>query len=162
MNDTSGVKVGWSKPSRSAFAVLALTAAFVLCGLACARATGTVRVQQEDGSVQTYPKAWIEITNKALRITTADKKGTLVIDRAACSFVGQVMRCLPYSMTLDQGGGSNPLDFQRGTVYLNLTDTKQPLPLTSKQLPPNGIMLSLTTKIGTIVDVTGLIDKVTK
>jgi hypothetical protein len=127
-----------------------------------ARATGTVRVQQSSGSVQLYPNSRIEINNKDLRITTADKKGTLVIDDAACSFVGQVMRCLPYSMALNQGGGLHPLDFQRGTVYLNLTDVKQPLPLTSKQLPPHSIMLSLTTKIGTIVDVTGQIDKVTR
>jgi len=65
-------------------------------------------------------------------------------------------------MTLDQGGGSHPLDFQRGTVYANLTDSKQPLSQSSMQLPPNGIMLSLTTKIGTIVNLTGTIDKVQK
>jgi hypothetical protein len=125
-------------------------------------ATGTVRVQQNDGSTQLYPGATIRITNKTLRITTADRKGTLVIDKAACSFLGELMRCLPTSMTLDQGGGMQPLDFQRGTVYLNLTDGNQPLPFSSKQIPPRGILLSLTTKIGTIVDVTGLIDEVSK
>ena len=131
---------------------------FVLVGSLVAYATGTVRVQQDDGSVQVYKDAMIVVSNKTLRITTADKKGTLIIDKAACSYVGEVMRCLPYSMSLDQGGGLHPLDFQRGTVYLNATDDRQPLPLTSKQLPPRGIMLSLTTRIGTIVDVTGTID----
>ena len=131
---------------------------FVLVGSLVADATGTVRVQQDDGSVQVYKDAMIVVSNKTLRITTADKKGTLIIDKAACSYVGEVMRCLPNSMSLDQGGGLHPLDFQRGTVYLNATDDRQPLPLTSKQLPPRGIMLSLTTRIGTIVDVTGTID----
>ena len=135
---------------------------FVLAGSLTAGATGTVHVQQSDGSMQAYPNATIRVSNKTLRITTADKKGTLVIDKAACSFIGAVMRCLPYNMTLDQGGGATPLDFQRGTVYLNPTGDKQPLPLTSKQLPPHGIMLSLTTKIGTIVNVTGTIDQESK
>jgi hypothetical protein len=145
--------------SRFLFAAI-VTCLFVLCESHIASATGTVRVQQDNGTVQVYNDASIVISQKTLRITTADKKGTLVIDKAACSYVGSVMRCLPYSMSLDQGGGVHPLDFQRGTVYLNLTDDKQPLPFTSKQLLPHSIMLSLTTRIGTIVDVTGTIDAV--
>jgi hypothetical protein len=151
-------------PAIKRFFATALLAAstLVLTSLAPARASGTVQVQQSDGSIQKYPNATIVVSNKTLRITTADKKGTLVIDRAACSLIGKVMRCLPYSMSLDQGGGAHPLDFQRGTVYLNGTDTPQPLPATSAKLPPNSIMLSLTTWIGTVVNVTGTIDKQTK
>ncbi len=136
--------------------------AFVLAGGSAVLAKGTVTVQQSDGSTQTYNNVSIVIANKTLRITTADGVGSLVIDKAACSYVGDLQMCLPYSMTLDQGGGTHPLDFQRGTVYANLTDSKQPLPQSSAQLPPNGIMLSLTTKIGTIVNLTGTIDKVQK
>ncbi len=149
-------------PLRTLFGAIIVAAAIILASSSHAWATGTVRVQQQDGSVQLYPDATIRITNKTLRVTTADGKGTLIIDKAACSYLGDLMRCLPYSMTLNQGGGTHPLDFQRGTVYLNLTDVKQPLPLSSKQIPPRGIMLSLTTKIGTIVDITGLIDEVSK
>jgi len=136
--------------------------AVFLTAAGVAHAKGTVTVQQSDGSTQTYNNVSIVIANKTLRITTADGVGTLVIDKAACSYVGNLQMCLPYSMTLDQGGGSHPLDFQRGTVYANLTDSKQPLSQSSMQLPPNGIMLSLTTKIGTIVNLTGTIDKVQK
>lgn len=136
-----------------------LAATLVFFGAVQAFATGTVIVQQHNGSVQTYPNATIRVENKALKITSADKKGTLIIDRAACSYVGELLRCLPYSMKLDQGGGLHRLDFQRGTVYLNLTDDSQELPLSSKRLPPQSIMLSLTTKVGTIVNITGGIDK---
>jgi len=136
--------------------------AVFLTAASVAHAKGTVTVQQSDGSTQTYNNVSIVIANKTLRVTTADGVGTLVIDKAACSYVGNLQMCLPYSMTLDQGGGSHPLDFQRGTVYANLTDSKQPLSQSSMQLPPNGIMLSLTTKIGTIVNLTGTIDKVQK
>jgi hypothetical protein len=146
-----------------AFVVSLFTAAGVVSVAdSPAWATGTVQVQQNDGSSQFYKNATIVVSNKTLRITTADKKGTLIIDRAACQLQGKVLRCLPYSMTLDQGGGATPLDFKIGTVYLNTTNEKQPLPPTSEQLPPNGIMLSLTTRIGTIVNVTGTIDKQTK
>jgi hypothetical protein len=140
-----------------------------ICACACvlaassgAYAKGTVTVQQSDGSTQHYAGVTIRVVNKTLRITTADGLGTLTIDRAACSYVGDLMMCLPYDMTLTQGGGSHPLDFQRGTVYLNLTDAKQQLPLSSMQLPPQGILLSLTTKIGTIVNLNGTIDQVQK
>jgi hypothetical protein len=140
-----------------------------ICVCACTVATpsnayakGTVTVQQSDGSTQQYAGVTIRIISKTLRITTADGVGTLSIDRAACSYVGDLMMCLPYDMTLDQGGGSHPLDFQRGTVYLNLTDAKQQLPLSSTWLAPQGILLSLTTKIGTIVNMSGTIDQVQK
>ena len=140
-----------------------------ICACACflttsseAYAKGTVTVQQSDGSTQRYAGVTIRVVNKTLRITTADGVGTLVIDRAACSYVGDLMMCLPYDMTLYQGGGAHQLDFQRGTVFLNLTDAKQQLPLSSMQLPPKGILLSLTTKIGTIVNLNGTIDQVQK
>ena len=148
--------------TRCLVSTLTAVSILMLVGNAPARATGTVQVQQSDGSIQYYKNASIVVSNKTLRITTADKKGTLLIDRAACSLNGKVLICLPYDMTLDQGGGAHPLDFQRGTVYLNTTNEPQPMPATSQQLPGNGIMLSLTTKIGTIVNVTGTIDKQTK
>ena len=143
-------------------AFLCCASAWVCVASTAAYAKGTVTVQQSDGSTQQYAGVTIRVVNKTLRITTADGVGTLAIDRAACSYVGNLMMCLPYDMTLDQGGGSHPLDFQRGTVYLNLTDTKQQLPLSSTQLPPQGILLSLTTKIGTIVNLSGTIDAVQK
>jgi hypothetical protein len=136
--------------------------AYVLAASSGAYAKGTVTVQQSDGSTQHYAGVTIRVVNKTLRITTADGVGTLAIDRAACSYVGSLLMCLPYDMTLDQGGGSHPLDFQRGTVYLNLTDAKQQLPLSSTWLAPQGILLSLTTKIGTIVNLSGTIDQVQK
>jgi len=136
--------------------------AFVFAASGAVDAKGTVTVQQSNGSTQTYNNVTIVIAHKTLRVTTADGVGTLVIDKAACSYVGNLQMCLPYSMTLDQGGGTHPLDFQRGTVYVNLTDSKQPLSNSSMQLPPQGILLSLTTKVGTIVNMTGTIDKVQK
>ena len=139
--------------------IVAATIVITLSASGIAGATGTMQVQQSDGSTQTYKNVSIVIGNKTLRLTTEDKKGTLLIDRAACYFVHKLMLCLPYSMTLDQGGGSQPLDFLKGTVYLNGTDEKLQLPASSQQLPPNGILLSLTTKIGTIVNLSGTIDK---
>jgi hypothetical protein len=140
---------------------IALVASALLFG-ACfsrAQATATVQVQQSDGSVQNYPNSSIVITNKTLRITSADKQGTIIIDRAACFDLGNVIRCLADQLSLVQGGKNQQLDLHYGTVYLNKTDAKQPLPHTSQQLSPNGIMLSLVTKIGTVVNVTGTIDK---
>jgi hypothetical protein len=136
--------------------------ALILGASSAAYAKGTVRVQQPNGSVQQYDDVTIRIANQALWITTADGVGTLEIEKAACSYVGSLQMCLPYSMTLDQGGGMHPLDFLRGTAYVNFTDDKQQLPLSSIQLPPQGILMSITTKVGTIVNMSGTIDKVEK
>ena len=145
-----------------AFLASCSVAVALALGAAAADAKGTVRVQLANGSTQTYSDVTIKIAQQTLHVTTADGAGTLVIDKAACSYAGELQRCLPYSMTLDQGGGSHPLDFQSGTVYLNLTDSNQTLPLSSLQLPPRGILLGLKTKIGTYISLSGVVDVVQK
>ncbi len=140
------------------------TASFaLLCALALtlpATAKGFVRVQQADGSIQEYPNATVDYSKdaKALTITTADGKGTLVIDQAACSYVDQVYRCLLTHMVLTQGGKTAPLDFDTGTIYANLTNEKLNLPLSSQTLPPGGIVMALKTKAGTYISMNGTID----
>jgi hypothetical protein len=124
-----------------------------------AAAKGTVRVQQANGSVSVYSGVSIRVANKTLRVTSADGKGTLIIDKAACFSDGQLERCLPYSIQLSQNGKTHPLDFKTGTVYVNLTATKQQLPMSSTQIPPKGILMALQTKIGTYVSLSGTIDE---
>ncbi|MGA2760518.1 MAG: hypothetical protein ABSF08_09395, partial [Candidatus Cybelea sp.] len=83
-----------------------------------------------------------------------------VISRAACSHQGEVLVCLATNATLVQSGMTSPLDFQRGTVYVNNTDSPQQLVLSTTKVPAHGILVSLTTKIGTYIGLTGRIDKV--
>ena len=139
-------------------AVTAFFVALVLCAASIADAKGTVRVQKSDGSIQVYPNVTLRIVGQTLRVTTQDGKGTLVVSRAACSFQGEIMVCLPYELVLEQNGVEQPLDFQRGTFYWNRTDTKQQLSASSTQLPPNGMLGSLLTKKGTIIAISGVID----
>jgi hypothetical protein len=127
-----------------------------------ARATGTVMIRQNDGGTNTYSGAGIKIIHSALYVTSADGRGTLVINRAACTYQGQLMVCLPTSATLVQAGQTSPLDFKSGTVYLNDTDDFQSMPLTTAKVPPHSILLSFSTKRGTYVSVRGRIDKVVK
>lgn len=135
--------------------------AFASSGTA-AYATATVGVHNEDGSSQTYSNVSVKIVNQALNLTTSDGKGTLIIKKAACSYAGEIQVCLPYTLTIVQSGASHALDFERGTVYLNLSDSVQTLPQSSMQIPVRGIVMSLKTKIGTIINMTGTIDQVTK
>jgi hypothetical protein len=128
-----------------------------------AGATGTLRVQQSDGKVNVYPDVVIRlISHKALTITSADGKGVLKIDQAACSYAGLLRSCLLYHMEWIQAGELHPIDLVRGTIYVNLTGQKQQLPLSSTQLPPNGVLLAFLTKRGTNVSMTGTIDEVQK
>ncbi len=132
----------------------------VACSPACA--SGTALIQQPDGSVKTYTHVRISIDQQSMTLTSSDGKGTMYIGKAACSKVGELVRCFPYDATLDQDGKRTHIVLQNGTVWANPTSTKLQLPSSSTQLPPNGVMLSMHTKAGTYLSLTGIADEVKK
>jgi hypothetical protein len=140
------------------FSIALLLVGLSFCVASVADAKGTVRVEQSDGTTQVYPNVSLRVVNHTLRITTQDGKGTLVVTRAACSFEGDLMRCLPYELHLEQDGVESALDFQQGTLYYNKTNTNQQLSASSTQVPPNGILGLLRTKKGTIIAISGVVD----
>jgi hypothetical protein len=135
---------------------------FVLSNAALARADGTARIQQADGSVVIYRNVKIQIVQKTLTMTSADGKGTLMIYRAACSYQGDIMACLPTGTTLVQGGSVTPIKLVSGTVYANLTDEPHSLSASTTKLPAHSILMALKTKRGTYITLSGSIDKVAK
>ncbi len=139
---------------------LYLALAVALLVPSAAGAAGLVRVQQSDGSVQEYPNARIAYSRdaKALSVTTADGAGTLTIDQAACSYAGELYRCLLTQMSVDNHGVSHPLDFDSGTLYANLTEAKLYLPRSTRAVPPRGIVMAIKTKRGTYISLVGTID----
>jgi hypothetical protein len=141
--------------------VLAL-GAWLAFGAASASAAGTILIQQADGSSNVYDDVAIKVIHNVLYMTTADGRGTLVISKAACSYQGQLMVCFATSAALVQAGKTSALDFKNGTVYVNNTDDPQPLALSTQKVPPHGILVSLTTKKGTYISLSGQIDKVVK
>lgn len=138
--------------------VCAFAAGTVLLGLPAA-AEGTARIQQADGTVNVYQHVKIQLVQKSLTMTTADGKGTMIIYRAACSFQGDVMSCLPTGITLVQSGAVNPIKLLSGTVYVNLTGDPHRLALSTTTLPPHSVMMALKTRKGTYVSLSGTIDK---
>jgi hypothetical protein len=142
--------------------VASLTLLVFLGTLAPALATGTLRKQESDGDVTVYNNVSIKVVHRTLRVTSADGKGTLVINQAACSYVDQIQRCYPLKISLEQGGVTQPLDLKNGTIYVNTTDQAQQMPFSSQQLPPKGILLSINTKIGTYVTMTGKVDGIVR
>jgi hypothetical protein len=141
---------------------LAVTAALGVAFCGTAGATGTVRIQQRDGDSKTYSNVRIVVFNDSMTITSSDGVGTLVLGKAACTKVGELLRCLPYDATLEQHGASTHVPLQSGTVWLNPSATTQQLSLSSTQLPPRGVLLSIQTKAGTFVSLTGIVDRIQK
>jgi hypothetical protein len=141
----------------------AIAAGIVAAPLAPANATGTVIVQQRDGTTKTYRDVRIAIEDQAMAITSADKKGTLVLGKAACTEVGELVKCLPYDATLLQGGMKFHIPLKvGGTVWINRSATNQQLPQSSEHLPPHGVLVAVTTIKGTLVSLTGVVDEVQK
>lgn len=132
----------------------------IALGAAPASAKGVVRVQQSDGSVQVYNDVHIRVVRgKALYVRSPDGHGTMIVDNAACSYVDQLLRCLLYGVSLRQNGTTRPLDFERGTLYLNFTDDWQNMPHSSQGVRPHGVVMAMKTARGTYVTLHGAIDQ---
>jgi hypothetical protein len=131
-------------------------------GTAAATASGTILIVHDDGQSNKYDGVQIKIIHNALYLTSADGKGTIVINRAACSFQGELMVCLTQNGALVQSGTTKSLDLKHGTLYVNSTDDPQQLALSTAKVPAHGILLSFNTDRGTYVTLSGRIDKVVK
>jgi hypothetical protein len=127
-----------------------------------AGAAGTAMVRQHDGSKKTYTDVKIRLARQELALTTSDGLGTFVIGKAACTKAGVLVKCLPYDATLFQNGEKKRIALRSGTVWLNPTPSKQLLPFSSAQIRPHGVLVSLTSKAGTYVSLTGTVDEVQK
>jgi hypothetical protein len=141
---------------------LAASAALTACCLAipvAAGATGTIEIQHRDGAVNTYRDVEIKIFSGSLFLTSDDGDGTIVVTRAACSYREKIIVCLPTAAALVQEGRSNALNLRTGTIYLNYTNSEQPLSRSSAKLPANSVMLTLSTNNGTFINVRGRIDQ---
>lgn len=148
---------------RKALEVALMAASLAASACGWASATGTVLIQQKDGSIRTYENVLVRIRNAELAVTTATGDGTLVIGKDACAAVGKLLKCLPYDATLYQNGGKFRIALKPGgTVWLNPTASKQPLPHSGAGLGPRGVLMSITSKKGTYVSLTGTIDEIRK
>jgi hypothetical protein len=143
----------------------ALAATFaVLCGGAAtlpASASGVTKIQHADGTRNEYPGATIRLdkSKQEVTITSPDGRDTLIVDGAACSYVGDLQRCLLGNVTIKhKDGTTHPIAFDQGTIYLNLTAEKHTLPLSSREVPANGLVFAMHTRRGTFINVTGTFD----
>jgi hypothetical protein len=140
--------------------VYALILAFAIATISAASAKGVTLVQQADGSVHTYIDVNIRLSGQTLWLRSADRKGVLKIGNGACSFVGAIQRCLPYTVALIQDGKTRQIAILHGTVFLNLSRTAQRLPLSSEELAPRTILALWRTVRGTYVTIKGSLDEV--
>jgi hypothetical protein len=140
--------------------VVALAAALGLCASVAGPclAQGTVRVQQSDGTSQVYRNVNIKVVHQTLRIESADDKGTLVVNQATCAYQGELERCTPSRVSLQQGASTRPINIKSGSIYLNPTNHTVTMPLSTTQLPPHSILLTIRTKIDTYISMSGQID----
>lgn len=140
----------------------AMIAAFAVATISVASAKGVTLVQQADGSVRTYLDVSIRLSGQTLRLRSADRRGELRIVNGACSFIGAIQRCLPYSVALIQDGETRRIAILHGTVFLNLSNTAQRLPRSSEELAPRTVLALWRTVRGTYVTIKGKLDEVSQ
>ena len=146
-------------PTRIAAALIA-----ILCAVlpTASQATGTISIHHQSGAVNSYNDVEIKVLSGSLFLTTDDGDGTIVVTRAACSYQGKIIVCLPTLAALVQDGETSALNLKTGTLYLNYTSEAQPLSRSSQKLPANSALLALTLRNGTFITMRGRIDQVIK
>jgi hypothetical protein len=142
--------------------LVALALLLAACLPSAAGATGTVVIQRGDGVSKTYSNVRIAIRDESMAISSGDGQGMLVLGKAACTKLGELLRCIPYDATLYQYGEKRHIPLASGTVWLNPSQSPQTLTHSSAQLPPRGVIMLIKTKAGTYVSLTGRVDEVIK
>jgi hypothetical protein len=124
-----------------------------------ALAMGTVRIQQRDGSVQTYTGVTLKVANKTLTLTSADKVTTVVISGADCAREAAIVRCMGGRFSLLQDAKRYTVTFKTATFYFNLTDQDQPLPLSTAKISAHSVIFAVQTAKGTFITGNGKLDQ---
>ena len=127
-----------------------------------AGATGTLRVQKADGSAKTYEHVQVLVKDESMALVSGDKKGWLVLGKAACTLVEKNLRCALYDGTLMQFGKKTHIALEDGTLWLNPGKTTEPIPHSTVQLPPHGVWLSFRSKKGAHATLSGTADEIQK
>ena len=126
---------------------------------ATAGARGVTLIQQYDGKTQTYSNVRLHRSGKTLWVQNRGKSDELAITDGACSFVESVERCLPSVVILHQRGKTHQIQLSHGTVYFNLTNAAQQLPLSTESMAPNTVIVLFRTQRGTYVTIKGALDE---
>ncbi len=142
----------------AAFAVL-LSAAMAIVPSAPASATGSVRIQQREGTVKTYNGVILKVENRTLQLTSADKVTTVTISGAKCAPDGVIIRCMGGGFSLAQDGQKHVVPFKTATFYFNPTEQVQVLPLSTTHIGAHSVIFSILTAKGTYVTGNGKLDK---
>ncbi|MGA7201538.1 MAG: hypothetical protein WBX26_06900 [Candidatus Cybelea sp.] len=133
--------------------------AFMLGLCAPALATGSVRIQQRDGSVQTYTGVTLKVANKTLTLISADKVSTVVISGASCAHDGAIVHCAGGRFTFLRDGIKHTVAFKTATFYFNLTDQDQVLSLSTTKIAAHSVIFAVQTKKGTYITGNGKLDQ---
>jgi hypothetical protein len=144
--------------TRRALVTMSLLVGSLTVPFAPAKAAGTARIQQRDGSVSTYHNVRISIREQSMWMTSSDRKGILILGKAACGTIGALVRCFPYDATLEQHGERTHIALQSGTVWINPTTTVQRLSHSSTTLPSHGVLMAVRSQRGTYVSLSGTVD----
>ncbi len=139
--------------------LVALIAGLVLALSAPASATGTVRIQQNDGSVKTYTGVIMKVANKTLTLESADKVTTVAISGADCAPDSSLVRCTGGGFSLLQDGQKRVVPFKSATFYFNATDQDEQLPLSTMKIGAHSVIFSVQTAKGTYVTGNGKLDE---
>jgi hypothetical protein len=136
-----------------------LGAALLIFPSAPAGATGSIRIQQGNGSVKMYAGVTFKVKKRTLTLTSADKVSSVVISGADCAPDVDIVRCTGGGFSLLQDGARHMIPFKAATFYFNVSDQDRSLPLSTTKIAAHSVVFAVETAKGTDVTGSGQLDE---
>jgi hypothetical protein len=133
-------------------------AALAVAMTAPAWATGSLKIQQSNNTIQSYTDVGIRIVGKTLMLTSEDKVSVVIISGGSCTDDNGLKRCNAKQLSMEENGTMHVIPFVSATFYFNLTDGDLMLPLSTMKIAPNSVIFSAKTDKGTYITGSGMLD----
>jgi hypothetical protein len=130
--------------------------------IAPALAKGEVTVEHKNGDTNTYSGVEISNAPNVLYLKSQDSDTTLMITKNECTKEGELLVCNKARAGVDTHGVIEELDVAQIVLFINPTQTPQPIKGSKVTMSPNTVLLEMSTKKGSYITALGKIDSSTR
>ncbi len=125
-------------------------------------AKGEMTVEYANGDSVTYSSVEIHNTDNIVYFKSPEINTIMMISKNECTKEGQILVCNKARLGLDTEGVLEELKVKEIHLFINPTNTSQPIQGSQVTLSPGTVLLEVLTEKGTYMNALGRIDSTTK
>lgn len=127
-----------------------------------ALAKGEVTVEHDNGDIDSYSDVEISDTSDILYFKTKEGSTMLLITKNECKKEGEILFCDKARAGVDTNGVIEELGVPQIVLFINPTNTRQPVKGSKVTMGANTVLLEMVTEKGSYVTGIGKIDSTTR